>query len=48
MGYILIGAILLVAVMPFSIRNRTKLKQEQVSKKAASFGIDLDFGTSKK
>lgn len=28
MGYIIIGAIVLVAVMPFSIRNRTKFKQE--------------------
>lgn len=48
MGYIIIGTIALVAVMPFSIRNRTKFKQEQISKKAASFGIDLDFGTAKK
>lgn len=48
MGYIIIGAIVLVAVMPFSIRSRTKFKQEQISKKAALFGIDLDFGTAKK
>lgn len=48
MGYLIIGAIVLIAVMPFSIRNRTKLKQEQISKKAALLGIDLDFGTTKK
>lgn len=48
MGYIIIGAIILVSVMPFSIKSRTKFKQEQISKKAASFGIDLDFGTAKK
>lgn len=51
MGYIIIGiigAIVLVAIMPFSIRNRTKFRQEQISKKLALFGIDLDFGTTKK
>lgn len=48
MGYLIIGAIVLIAVMPFSIRNRTKFKQEQISKKAALLGIDLDFGTTKK
>lgn len=47
MGYIIIGAILLIAVLPFSIRNRTKNKQEQISKKAALYGIDLNFNKNK-
>lgn len=48
MGYVIIGAIVLIAIMPFSIRNRTKYMQEQISKKAALLGIDVDFGTAKK
>ena len=43
MWYVLIVAIVVILLMPFSIRNRTKQKQEQIEKKAAKFGMDLDF-----
>lgn len=43
MVYIIIGALVLIALMPFSIRNKTKFKQEQIKKKAAHMGIDLSF-----
>ena len=43
MGYIIIGAIVIIAILPFSIRNRTKFLQERISKKAAMLGVDLDF-----
>lgn len=50
MEYIIIGIgiIVVVAIMPFSIRNRTKVNQNRISKKAERFGVDLDFDKSKK
>ena len=41
MWYVLIVAIVVILLMPFSIRNRTKQKQEQIKKKAAKFGIAI-------
>ena len=38
MAYVIIGALVLIALMPFSVRNKTKFKQE-----AAHMGIDLSF-----
>lgn len=43
MGYILSGGILLLALFPIFIRNQTAYRKEQISKKAARYGIDLDF-----
>lgn len=43
MGYILLGGILLLALLPISIRNQTVYRKEQISKKAARYGIDLNF-----
>lgn len=43
MVYVIIGALVLIALMPFSIRNKTKFKQEQIKKKAVHMGIDLSF-----
>ena len=43
MWYVIISAVVLIILMPFSIKNRTKQKQEQIKKKAAMFGVDLDF-----
>jgi len=43
MGYIVVGAIILIAFMPFSIRNQTKYRQEQISKRASLLGVQLDF-----
>lgn len=43
MVYVIIGALVLIALMPFSVRNKTKFKQEQIENKAAHMGIDLSF-----
>lgn len=43
MGYIVVGAIILIAFMLFSIRNQTKYRQEQISKRASLLGVQLDF-----
>lgn len=45
MGYVILGAIVIITILPFSIRNRTKFLQERISKKAAMLGVDLDFRT---
>lgn len=43
MGYILLGGILLLVLLPISIRNQTAYRKERISKKAARYGIDLSF-----
>lgn len=48
MGYVIIGALLIVALMPFSIRNQTRYRQERIKKKAALYGIDLSLEDNKK
>lgn len=48
MGYIIVGAIILITFMPLSIRNLTKYRQEQISKRALSLGVQLDFEESRK
>lgn len=48
MGYVIVGAIILIGFMPFSIRNLTEYRQEQISKKASLLGVQLDFEESKK
>lgn len=48
MGYVVVGAIILVAFMPFSIRNLTKYRQERISKRASLLGVQLGFEDSKK
>ena len=43
MVYFVIGIIVIIAVMPYSIRNLTKYRQEKICKKAKMLGIDLNF-----
>ncbi len=39
-----IGFVIVLAILPFSIRNSKKYKQDRIAKKAKSFGVELDFG----
>lgn len=48
MGYFIIGAIVLIALMPLAVQNQTKYRQERIAKKAASLGVVLDFAEEKK
>lgn len=47
MGYILLGGIILLALLPFSIRNQTAHRKELISGKAARYGIALNFDEEK-
>lgn len=47
MGYSILGAVVLLALMPFIIRNQTKYRQKQIAKKAVSYGLNLDFAKKK-
>lgn len=43
MGYIIVGAIILVGFLPLSVRSITKIRQERISKTASRLGVQLDF-----
>lgn len=46
MVYIIIGALVLIALMPFSVRNKTKFKQEQIEKKLLRWELIFLLQTS--
>lgn len=49
MIYVIIGAMAFLAlIMPVSIRNQTKYRQETIAKRARMLGIDLDFSETPK
>ena len=50
MGYVIIVIVIviLVGLLPFSIRNITKFRQERISKKASQLGVQLDFKENNK
>jgi len=48
MGYVIIVIVILVGLLPFSIRNITKFRQERISKKASQLGVQLDFEENNK
>ena len=43
MVYVIIGVVILIALLPFSIKNKLKDRQKQIEKKAKAMGVDLTF-----
>lgn len=43
MFYILVGLIVFIVMLPIILRNQTRYRKEQITKKAKTYGIDLDL-----